>query len=142
MCELTGQADGDSCLGHQCQTDVGLLRFTKGSEAGADGWHKIGGAPTTTSIYDFATVFLEPNQRTLRFGGRDFYYAPVDDMWEWDGNAWSSVSAPAPPSPRYDHAMAYGLSTMAFEDGSSLQNWFTTVYVNTPFGWRALLTRN
>ena len=41
-----------------------------------------------------------------------------------------------------DHAMAYGMSTMAFEDGSSLQNWFTTVYVNTPFGWKALLTSN
>mgnify|MGYP001821443934 FL=1 len=41
-----------------------------------------------------------------------------------------------------DHAMAYGLSTMAFKDGSSLQNWFTTVYVNTPFGWKALLTSN
>ena len=41
-----------------------------------------------------------------------------------------------------DHAMAYGMSTMSFEDGSSLQNWFTTVYVNTPFGWKALLTSN
>ena len=41
-----------------------------------------------------------------------------------------------------DHAMAHGMSTMAFKDGSSLQNWFTTVYVNTPFGWKALLTSN
>lgn len=40
------------------------------------------------------------------------------------------------------HAMAYGTSTLAFEDGSSLTSWFTTVYVNTPFGWKALLTRN
>jgi ketosteroid isomerase-like protein len=41
-----------------------------------------------------------------------------------------------------DHAMAFGQSTMSFEDGSSLQTWFTTVYVKTPFGWKALLTRN
>jgi ketosteroid isomerase-like protein len=41
-----------------------------------------------------------------------------------------------------DHAMAYGLTTLTFEDGSKLQNWFTTVYVKTPFGWKALLTRN
>ncbi len=40
------------------------------------------------------------------------------------------------------HAVAYGQSTLAFEDGSSLKNWFTTVYVNTPFGWKALLTQN
>ena len=41
-----------------------------------------------------------------------------------------------------DHAMAYGSSKLAFEDGSSLTNWFTTIYVNTPFGWKAILTRN
>lgn len=41
-----------------------------------------------------------------------------------------------------EHAMAYGKLSLAFEDGSSLDSWFTTVYVNTPFGWKALLTRN
>jgi hypothetical protein len=40
------------------------------------------------------------------------------------------------------HAVAYGSSKLAFEDGSSLTNWFTTIYVNTPFGWKAILTRN
>jgi hypothetical protein len=38
------------------------------------------------------------------------------------------------------HAMAYGHSSLKFKDGSSLDTWFTTVYVKTPFGWRALLT--
>lgn len=41
-----------------------------------------------------------------------------------------------------DHAMAYGQLSLTFEDGSAIESWFTTVYVKTPFGWKALLTRN
>ena len=40
------------------------------------------------------------------------------------------------------HAVAYGQLTVEFEDDSSLESWFTTLYVKTPFGWKALLTRN
>ena len=40
------------------------------------------------------------------------------------------------------HALAYGQLSLQFEDGSSFDNWFTTVYVKTPFGWKAILTRN
>ena len=40
------------------------------------------------------------------------------------------------------HAMAYGQIHLTFDDGSVLESWFTTVYTNTPFGWKALLTRN
>jgi ketosteroid isomerase-like protein len=40
------------------------------------------------------------------------------------------------------HAMAYGRVALKFRDGSELESWFTTVYVKTPFGWKALLTRN
>lgn len=40
------------------------------------------------------------------------------------------------------HALAYGKMKLSFKDGSSIENWFTTVYVNTPFGWKALLTRS
>ncbi|MEE4292342.1 MAG: nuclear transport factor 2 family protein [Xanthomonadales bacterium] len=40
------------------------------------------------------------------------------------------------------HAVAYGQISLTFEDGSALNSWFTTVYKNTPFGWKALLTRN
>jgi hypothetical protein len=40
------------------------------------------------------------------------------------------------------HAMAYGRVTLKFKDDSVLESWFTTVYVKTPFGWKALLTRN
>lgn len=41
-----------------------------------------------------------------------------------------------------EHAMAYGHMTLGFEDGSAIDAWFTTVYVKTPFGWKAILTRN
>jgi hypothetical protein len=40
------------------------------------------------------------------------------------------------------HALAYGNRRLHFRDGSSLQTWFSTLYVKTPFGWRALLTHN
>ena len=40
------------------------------------------------------------------------------------------------------HALAYGIRRLEFRDGSSLQTWFSTLYVKTPFGWRALLTHN
>ena len=41
-----------------------------------------------------------------------------------------------------DHAMASGKLALEFKDGSAIDTWFTTVYVNTPFGWKAILTRN
>jgi ketosteroid isomerase-like protein len=41
-----------------------------------------------------------------------------------------------------NHAMAYGHLTLEFKDKSSLDSWFSTVYLKTPFGWKALLTRN
>ena len=40
------------------------------------------------------------------------------------------------------HAMAWGKITLKFKDASSIDSWFTTVYAKTPFGWKALLTRN
>jgi ketosteroid isomerase-like protein len=38
------------------------------------------------------------------------------------------------------HALAWGQMRMAFKDGSSIESWFSTVYVKTPFGWKAILT--
>jgi len=40
------------------------------------------------------------------------------------------------------HAMAYGELNLTFKDGSAITSWFTTVYVKTPFGWKAILTHN
>ncbi len=39
-----------------------------------------------------------------------------------------------------NNAVAYGRTTLTFKDGSSLEAWFSTVFVKTPFGWKALLT--
>ena len=41
-----------------------------------------------------------------------------------------------------DHALAYGELTLKFKDGSAIKTWFTTVYLKTPFGWKAILTHN
>jgi len=40
------------------------------------------------------------------------------------------------------HALAYGELHLKFKDGSAINAWFTTVYVKTPFGWKAILTHN
>ena len=40
------------------------------------------------------------------------------------------------------NAVAWGNSSLQFEDGSSLNTRFSTVFEKTPMGWKALLTRN
>ena len=40
------------------------------------------------------------------------------------------------------HALAWGRSKLAFKDGTELVNLFSSVYVNTPFGWKLLMTHN
>lgn len=40
------------------------------------------------------------------------------------------------------NAVAYGITRLKFDDGSSIANWFSTLYVKTPFGWKAVLTHN
>lgn len=40
------------------------------------------------------------------------------------------------------HAMAYGEQKLNFKDGSGFTFWFSTVYLKTPFGWKAILTHN
>lgn len=40
------------------------------------------------------------------------------------------------------HAVAYGLLELKFKDGSEISDWFSTTYVKTPFGWKALLSFN
>lgn len=40
------------------------------------------------------------------------------------------------------HATAYGKLSLTFKDGSAFNSWFTSVYVKTPFGWKAILTHN
>ena len=40
------------------------------------------------------------------------------------------------------HALAYGRLSLRFKDGSSLDGWYSTLFVKTPFGWKALLTHS
>jgi uncharacterized membrane-anchored protein len=39
-----------------------------------------------------------------------------------------------------EYAMAYGRSSLKFKDGTEFNTYFSTVYVKTPFGWKAILT--
>jgi len=39
-----------------------------------------------------------------------------------------------------EHAMVYGQSHLKFKDGTELGSMFTSVFVKTPFGWKAILT--
>jgi len=39
-----------------------------------------------------------------------------------------------------NHALAYGRVRLVFKDGTKLESWFSTLYLKTPFGWKALLT--
>lgn len=39
-----------------------------------------------------------------------------------------------------DYAVAYGRSRLKFKDGTELGSMFSSIYVNTPFGWKVILT--
>jgi len=46
--------------------------------------------------------------RVVMFGGYDNATGFLNDTWEWDGSAWTSVSPSGPrPGPRSGHVMAY-----------------------------------
>ena len=38
------------------------------------------------------------------------------------------------------HAISYGRSSLKFSDGTEMNSFFSTVYLKTPFGWKAILT--
>ena len=39
-----------------------------------------------------------------------------------------------------ERAMAYGRSSLKFKDKTEVSTYFSTIYVKTPFGWKAILT--
>ena len=41
-----------------------------------------------------------------------------------------------------EHAIAFGRSRLKFGDGTELNDFFSTVYVKTPFGWKAILSHD
>jgi hypothetical protein len=47
--------------------------------------------------------------RTVLFGGLS-NHGELNDLWEYDGVNWSQVVAAAPPSPRWEHALAFDMA--------------------------------
>ena len=39
-----------------------------------------------------------------------------------------------------DHALVYGMSGLKFKDGTELSSMFSSIYLKTPFGWKAIFT--
>ena len=54
-----------------------------------------------------AMAFCPTSGKTYVFGGLDDNSALLDDLWEWDGSAWSQVVSAVRPTARMSAAMAY-----------------------------------
>jgi ketosteroid isomerase-like protein len=39
-----------------------------------------------------------------------------------------------------DHALVYGKSGLKFKDGTEISSMFSSIYLKTPFGWKAIFT--
>lgn len=39
-----------------------------------------------------------------------------------------------------DHALVYGKSRLKFKDGTEISQEFSSIYINTPFGWKLIFT--
>ena len=57
--------------------------------------------------YLHAMAFCPATSKSYVFGGKDSTAQLLNDLWEWDGKAWSEVKGGAQPSPRRNAAMAY-----------------------------------
>jgi len=57
--------------------------------------------------YRHAMAFCPATGKSYVFGGQDSKAEMLDDLWEWDGSAWSQISSAARPSARGNTAMAY-----------------------------------
>ena len=54
-----------------------------------------------------AIAFCPATGKTYVFGGADFDYSFLADLWEWDGSSWSQVAADVRPPARTNAVMAY-----------------------------------
>jgi N-acetylneuraminic acid mutarotase len=61
--------------------------------------------PTPRELHSMA--FCPTTGKTYVFGGSDSNNAYLDDLWEWDGSAWTEVEADLRPSARMNAALAY-----------------------------------
>jgi len=57
--------------------------------------------------YQHVMAFCPATGKSYVFGGKDSMDLLRNDLWEWDGKAWSEVKGGAQPSPRRNTAMAY-----------------------------------
>jgi len=57
--------------------------------------------------YRHAMAFNPATGKTYVFGGQDSMAQMLDDLWEWDGSAWSQISSAVRPSARGNTAIAY-----------------------------------
>jgi hypothetical protein len=57
--------------------------------------------------YQHAMAFCPATGKAYVFGGKDSTAQVLNDLWEWDGKAWSEVQGGARPSARRNTAMAY-----------------------------------
>ena len=68
----------------------------------------------------FATVYDEQRNQTWLFGGavttgKGASRTALDDMWMWDGQAWTQMTVPIVPPARSNYAVAYDT-----DDGTTL----------------------
>jgi hypothetical protein len=84
----------------------------------------VGGEQLPTARGGHAMAYDAARDRLVLFGGRvgDTHVA---DTWEFDGAAWTEVSAQTQPLPRYNHAMVYDAArerVLLFGGGAGLGN--------------------
>ena len=65
-------------------------------------------ATRPSARFRHAMVYDNARSRVVLFGGLQGDGTPKNDLWEWDGIAWSKPVEPVTrPGTQYDHAMAY-----------------------------------
>ncbi len=58
--------------------------------------------------YDYTDYPPVPIGRCILFGGQFMPDGPAtNDTWAWDGNAWTEIVTPEPPSARVGHSMGF-----------------------------------
>jgi hypothetical protein len=89
----------DSLAGEIWDLDPATATFTDRTPPPPRAW------PPPRSLQ--AMAFCPATGKTYVFGGQDDNFALLDDLWEWDGTAWTQVASDVRPPTRINAAMAY-----------------------------------